>query len=242
MNERLQCLEVSGFLGGFFPPDAKVERFSYPIITPAAARNIFRCIYSNPYQFEWRVHHIAMVNPAQYIDITTNEVSGCSEKLPVEKLRTQRFGRYLYRPCFRIWAAVRLWEPNEAAQIRHESIFIDRARKGKYRHRPYLGLRELVAEYRYVEPRDWLEFSPAPHNEDLGYMVYDAWDLTVRPEIDESGRIDRDATRRLPKPGRFLTFHAIIRDGWLTTPSLLGASPPRLPQPEELDAGTHSVP
>jgi CRISPR-associated Cas5-like protein len=66
-------LEVWGDLAGFFPPDAKVEAYSYPIITPSAARNIFRAIYMNPYQFEWVVQHIATVSEPQYIGIKTNE-------------------------------------------------------------------------------------------------------------------------------------------------------------------------
>lgn len=78
MHDRLHCLEVWGDLACFTPPDAKVERLSYPIITPSAARNIFRSIYNNPHEFEWVVTHIALISEPKYISIVTNELQHIS--------------------------------------------------------------------------------------------------------------------------------------------------------------------
>lgn len=236
--ERLQCLEVWGDLAGFFPPDAKVERYTYPIITPSAARNIFRAIYSNPYEFEWIVHHIAMLNPPEYISITTNELQTAQSMDGGGKYtkRTQRTGIYLKNPRYRIWASLRMWDDDPVRQRKYESIFIDRACSGQYRHRPYLGLRELVACFRYIPIDSSLDFRPVDFNADLGMMVYDPWDLRVRPVVREDGKIDREKTAELSAPGRFATFPAVVSQGWLTTPDLLGSAPPRLPLPEEVYA------
>lgn len=240
MEYRLHCLEVWGDLAGFFPPDAKVERYSYPVITPSAARNIFRAIYINPYEFEWIPFHIALMTEPKYLSILSNELQRISPEKGIvieeQDVRTQRAGVYLYKPRFRVWAIVRMWEPDLEAQMKHESIFIDRARRGQYRHRPYLGLRELVACFRYIEPSDWFDSEPVDISQDVGPMIYDPWDLRVRPVVGLDGRIDRRETAKLSAPGRFAIFHAIINRGWLTTPDLLGCTPPRLPLPEEVYA------
>jgi hypothetical protein len=140
----------------------------------------------------------------------------------------------LHRPRFWIAAEMRFLD-DDADIIKHEEIFMRRARNGQYARRPYLGLRELTANFRYLDQRDIDSSRIYPLNRDLGYMVYDPWDITVRPVLRSDGRIDREATAKLAKPNRFRKFHAVIHSGWLTAPELFGISrPPRLPLPEEI--------
>ena len=79
-------LEVWGDLACFTRPEMKVERFSYPVITPSAARGIFDAIYwdgkreqrgkesvMRPY-FYWQVTRIEVLEPPRYIALRRNEV------------------------------------------------------------------------------------------------------------------------------------------------------------------------
>lgn len=82
-------LEVWGDLACFTRPEMKVERFSYPVITPSAARGIFDAIYwdgkreqqgrdsiMRPY-FYWQITRIEMLEMPRYIALRRNEVKGC---------------------------------------------------------------------------------------------------------------------------------------------------------------------
>lgn len=81
-------LEVWGDLACFTRPEMKVERFSYPVITPSAARGIFDAIYwdgkreqqgresvMRPY-FYWQITRIEVLEMPRYIALRRNEVKG----------------------------------------------------------------------------------------------------------------------------------------------------------------------
>ena len=61
MNTREWALRVWGDLACFTRPEMKVERFSYPVITPSAARGIFDAIYGKPVEFRWQVTAIEIL-------------------------------------------------------------------------------------------------------------------------------------------------------------------------------------
>jgi CRISPR-associated Cas5-like protein len=63
MTPTSQVLEVWGELACFTRPELKVERFSYPCITPSAARGIFDAIYTKPVEFRWRTPPGAAAGP-----------------------------------------------------------------------------------------------------------------------------------------------------------------------------------
>lgn len=84
MNNKSHTIEVWGDLACFTRPEMKVERFSYPVITPSAARGIFDAIYwegirddhsIRPY-FHWQVELIEMLTIPRYIALRRNEVKG----------------------------------------------------------------------------------------------------------------------------------------------------------------------
>lgn len=82
-----QVLEVWGDFACFSRPEMKVERFSYPVITPSAARGIYDAIFSKPNrdptkaQFRWQINRIEVLAPPQYIALRRNEVK---EKAPAD--------------------------------------------------------------------------------------------------------------------------------------------------------------
>ena len=89
MANGIHTLEVWGDLACFTRPEMKVERFSYPVITPSAARGIFDAIYwdgirekrgkesvMRPY-FHWQVKRIEVMELPRYIALRRNEVKGC---------------------------------------------------------------------------------------------------------------------------------------------------------------------
>jgi len=89
MTNGIHTLEVWGDLACFTRPEMKVERFSYPVITPSAARGIFDAIYwdgirekqgketiMRPY-FHWQVKRIEVMELPRYIALRRNEVKGC---------------------------------------------------------------------------------------------------------------------------------------------------------------------
>ena len=78
---RTFTLEIWGDLACFTRPEFKVERYSYPVITPSAARAIFDAIYidftreapKKPVMY-WQISQIEIVHPVQYIALMRNEV------------------------------------------------------------------------------------------------------------------------------------------------------------------------
>jgi CRISPR-associated protein Cas5d len=88
MANGTHTLEVWGDFACFTRPEMKVERFSYPVITPSAARGIFDAIYwdglrerqgresmMRPY-FHWQVIRIEVLELPRYIALRRNEVKG----------------------------------------------------------------------------------------------------------------------------------------------------------------------
>lgn len=120
------CLEVSGDFACFTRPEMKVERVSYDVITPSAARAVFEAILWKP-ALRWQVTKIEVLNPMKWINLRRNEV-GCVAStrnvetamksgtgqlgLYVEDERQQRAGLFLRDVKYRIHAHFELRDPN----------------------------------------------------------------------------------------------------------------------------------
>ena len=105
MKPKDQVLEVWGDFACFTRPELKVERFSYPVITPSAARGIYDAIYSKPNkdvtkaEFRWQITKIEVLAPVSYIALRRNEVK---DKAPSERtIATWMNGEQVPEP---IWA------------------------------------------------------------------------------------------------------------------------------------------
>ena len=78
-TDKEYCLEVWGDYACFTRPELKVERVSYDVITPSAARAIFEAILFKKYAMRWQVTKIEVLNPIK-MDICQKKRSGCYSK------------------------------------------------------------------------------------------------------------------------------------------------------------------
>jgi len=198
MKPNRHVIRVWGEFACFTRPEMKVERLSYPIMTPSAARGILDAIYCRPSRFRWQVKRIEMLNPPRYISLSRNEFKekGPSARTikswmqdpskitpiyiqtsPGDKGHTLRQTVALKDVCYRIHAEIRPW-PGFEKELRHfEHRFVQRAKAGKFFHHPYLGCREFPAFFKLYEWEEDEE-KPADIDLELGLMVYDVFDLS----------------------------------------------------------------
>ena len=179
------CLEVRGDFACFTRPEMKVERVSYDVITPSAARAIFDAILWKP-AIRWRITRIEVLSPIRWINLRRNELGGVvSERnvrtamnagngqlgVYIEEDRQQRAGLFLRDVRYRLHASFELLDHSENP-AKYAEMFQRRARKGQCFNQPYLGCREFSADFRLVESG---EDGPKPIAEtrDLGWMLYD---------------------------------------------------------------------
>lgn len=114
------CLEVTGEYACFTRPEMKVERVSYDVITPSAARAIFDAILWKP-AIVWRVKKIEVLAPIRWISVRRNEVgkvaSPKSDGIYVEDDRQQRAGLLLRDVKYRLYAAFDFILPEKRGQV-----------------------------------------------------------------------------------------------------------------------------
>ena len=94
---RTYCLEVSGDFACFTRPEMKVERVSYDVMTPSAARAVFEAILWKP-ALRWHVSTIAVLHPIKWINLRRNEVGAVASTRNVEtamKSGTGQLGVYV---------------------------------------------------------------------------------------------------------------------------------------------------
>lgn len=106
-HEQRFCLEVWGDYACFTRPEMKVERVSYDVITPSAARAVFEAILWKP-AIRWHIREIEVLAPIRWISVRRNEVgSVASVKKPaifIEDHRLQRAGLFLRDVRYRLHA------------------------------------------------------------------------------------------------------------------------------------------
>lgn len=182
-------LHVWAPYGCFTRPELKVERVSYDVMTPSAARGILEAIHWKP-AIRWVVDRIHVLHPIRFTSIRRNEVG---HKAPVGKIKTamrsgdlstlvlradqdrqQRAATVLVEPAYVIEAHFEMTtkagpEDNEG---KHLDIFNRRAGRGQCFHRPCLGTREFAADFALIPPGATLP-EAIPETRDLGLMLWD---------------------------------------------------------------------
>lgn len=170
-------LEVQAEYACFTRPEMKVERVSYPVITPSAARAIFSAILWKP-AIAWCIDKIEILNPIEWASVRRNEVgvkmSERSEGIYIEDHRQQRATLMLRDVAYRLHAHFEMTEhagPSDSPQ-KFAEMFRRRASKGQCFYQPYLGTREFACAFRLIED---LSQEPAALdiNENFGFMLYD---------------------------------------------------------------------
>ena len=161
------CLEVSGPFACFTRPEMKVERVSYDVMTPSAARSIFEAILWKP-AIRWRVHRIEVLKPIRWINLRRNEVSAVVSTRNVQLAMAAGSGQLgLYIEDER---QQRADEANSPAKFLN--MFERRASKGQCVNQPYLGCREFAAAFSLVSP-DAPAATSIVETRELGWMLHD---------------------------------------------------------------------
>lgn len=208
-------LEVWGDYACFTRPEMKVERVSYDVMTPSAARGLIEAVYWHP-GLRWRVDRIHVCASIRFTNLRRNEVKST---VPARTVRTvmergrgelylstsediqQRSALLLRDVRYVIEAHFDITE--RAAPGDNPGKFQDivkrRIKKGQFYHQPCLGCREFPAQFRWCE-----ELPPCPEElrgeRDLGWMLYDL-DYTDPENITP------------------VFFRGILRDGVLEVPA-----------------------
>lgn len=201
-TDKEYCLEVWGDMACFTRPELKVERVSYDVITPSAARAIFEAIFWKP-AIHWQITKIEILNPITWTSVRRNEVGAVAGKTPIyiEDKRQRKNSLLLKDVRYRIWAkmeyrsvAKRMAEDdlfthkpgNDENPMKYYQMFERRASKGQCFNQPYLGTREFSAAFRLVDTvSETLTPALSPEqggDRDLGIMLYDM-DYTDKNDI-----------------------------------------------------------
>lgn len=185
-------IRVSGDYALFTRPEMKVERVSYDIITPSAARGIIEAVYWKP-AIRWVIDKIHVLKPIEFTNIRRNEVSKKINESDVQqvmngsdkplylvasdtenKIRQQRASLVLKNVEYVIEAHFDVLDKNagEEEDKKHYNIVLRRLREGQHFHAPCLGTREFGAKVELIEDGEPIPRSPLPDME-LGWMLKD---------------------------------------------------------------------
>ncbi len=182
-------LRIWGDYACFTRPEMKVERVSYDVMTPSAARGILEAIHWKP-AIRWIIDRIHVLRPIRFDNVRRNEVSSkipkpnpataMRDKKPLYFLvddgsnRQQRAATLLRDVEYVIEAHFELTNKagTEDNWAKHMDIFERRARKGQFFHQPSLGCREFPASFELVEGAVPVSCY-AGQDKDLGYMLLD---------------------------------------------------------------------
>lgn len=221
-------IKVWGDYACFTRPEFKVERVSYPVMTPSAARGILEAIYWKP-QIRYRIERIGILKLGTQWSLLRNEISSRqsdgSECLIVDDQhqRQQRSSLILQDIAYRIqaWIELRRGDTNIG---KHLDCFRRRAENGQYFHKPFLGCREFAADFEWLGGKsdDDQSITPPDIFLPIGTMLFDTAYiedpkhykkhkedrlLFLRHENNEAHETEGYAKR--------LFFNAEVKNGWL---------------------------
>lgn len=182
-------LRVSGDRACFTRPEMKVERVSYDVMTPSAARGILEAIHWKP-AIRWQVDAIHVLKPIRFQSFRRNEVGSKASvgkikaamkhgtledlQLLVDADRQQRASTILVDVDYLIEAHFELTNKasDDDSEGKHLDIFNRRASRGQCFHQPCLGTREFDARFALLSENSPLP-TAIPDTRDLGFMLYD---------------------------------------------------------------------
>ena len=209
------CIEVWGEYACFTRPEMKVERVSYDVMTPSAARGLIESIYWHP-GIRWVVDRIHVISPIRFTNIRRNEVKSTVSARTAKTVMERGYGelylvtsqdiqqraslllrdvRYVIEAHFEIIPEKTAAGDNSG---KFQDIVTRRIAKGQFYHQPCFGCREFPAHFAPCQT-----IPPCPEElrgeRDLGYMLYD---------MDYMD----------PENIRPLFFRAVLRNGVLHVP------------------------
>lgn len=165
-------VKVWGDFACFTRPEMKVERVSYEVMTPSAARGVLEAIFWKP-EFTWRIQAIHVLKPIRHFSILRNEVnvraSPRNEGIDINECHTPRHTLALRDVAYLIEADIEVASgvPEDPAKYRDQ--FRRRLDRGQCYHRPYLGCREFAAGFGRPEGAE----EAIQVSDELGLMLLD---------------------------------------------------------------------
>jgi CRISPR-associated protein Cas5d len=186
-------LRIWGDYALFTRPEMKVERVSYDVMTPSAARGILEAIYWKP-AICWIIDRIHIIKPIKFENIRRNELTkkvSISAKIMkegkqpvyqnIEKERQQRASLVLKDVEYVIEAHFQLIGEDASDPGKHLAVFERRVRRGQCFHRPYFGCREFPVNFEWC---DAIPESELRGEQNLGYMLHDIdFDNEMTPQF-----------------------------------------------------------
>jgi CRISPR-associated protein Cas5d len=219
MNAANFLIKTGGNYACFTNPGLKVERCTYPVMTPAAARGVLEAIYWKP-QFRWEIREIKVLKLIKQISIMRNEIKDRQNEKPIvieqKKQRQQRASLILKDVAYVITAEIVL-KDGISNIVGYIEQFERKLKNGQCHHTPYLGTREFAAWFESAtgkeEPDEPIKEFP------LGQILFD----TAYRENDERKEIDfhrhKGEEKRIARGyAHALFFDASIKDNVLTVP------------------------
>lgn len=173
-------VKVWGEFACFTRPEFGVERVSYEVMTPSAARGVLEAIFWKP-EFRWRVREIEVLNPIRHFSILRNEMNSLQSDRSArgwaangggyyaDDDRAQRHTLCLRDVAYIIRAEMELKPHANENPAKYRDQFRRRVKRGQCFNQPYLGTREFSA---YFGPPEGDE-EPAEISDDLGLMLFD---------------------------------------------------------------------
>ena len=212
MKSQTYIIRAKGPLALFTRPEFKSERFSYPCITPSAARGLIEAVFWKP-AIVWHIEKIHIINRVEWTSFRRNEVGskasvskslidngGPAPSLLADRDRVMRNSVALKNVDYAIECHFSLTKragPEENIRKFHE-IFTRRLIKGQTFQQPYFGCREFIADLELLEELP----AASAFDKDLGIMLWD---------IDYAA--SSAAERNHP-----IFFHAVVRNGTIDVP------------------------
>ncbi len=221
LDKEIIRVKVTGEFACFTRSDLKVERMSYPCMTPSAARGVLDSILWKP-EFQWYVRRILVLKPVKFFSVKRNEINSKQSRNPIivdeldkrgkPKYRAQRNSIVLKDTAYIIEASVYQKELDKKnLPKKYMEIFRRRVRKGQCWRRPYLGTREFSAEFFEADGKE----KPIPDTIPIGSMLFDI-------SYDENG-----------KPAPLFFYDVAVKEGILDC---------EVPENEEMRFSSHFRP
>lgn len=186
-------VRVKGEYACFTQPVLKVERMTYPCMTPSAARGVLECILWKP-EFQWVVKSIKILKPISFSSFKRNELSSIQSGAPIDiqiqDNRSQRNSIVLRDVEYIIEAVIYMSEDNIQKVknrdrkegrtvcepiVKYREMFNRRLKKGQCWHQPYLGTREFSCDFFPVTPEDEKKAADLNLTYPIGNLLFDIW-------------------------------------------------------------------
>lgn len=181
-------VKVWGDYALFSRPELKVERYSYDVMTPSAARGILEAIYWHP-GLEWKIDRIYVNKPIRFTSVRRNEVkskalaskvlevyNGAEKPLYISTKQdiVQRASVILTDVEYVIEAHFEMTDKaNETDNPgKFKDIMLRRLKRGECYHMPYFGCREFPAHFALCEEEKIHTAYENVEEKDMGLMLF----------------------------------------------------------------------